>query len=247
MPSIPDDWPRVREIFETAVSLSADARRSYVAKSCGGDRSVRQQVELLLESHERAKSFSATPAAMSLDATAITRSLEGNRIGPYLVEARIGAGGMGEVYRARDTRLDRTVAIKVLPAHMANDSQARQRFEHEARSVAALNHPHICTLFDIGSHDGVDFLVMEYLDGDTLSGPIPHDEALRLATQIAAAVADAHRHGILHRDLKPGNVMLTTAGAKVLDFGLAKSMNAEPGVTSTNAGTVVGTVAYMSP
>jgi eukaryotic-like serine/threonine-protein kinase len=247
MPPIPNDWPRVREIFETAVSLAADARRSYVAQSCGGDASVRQQVELLLASHERAKSSSATPAAVSLDATTITRSLEGNHIGPYLVGARIGAGGMGEVYRARDTRLDRTVAIKVLPAHMANDSQARQRFEHEARAVAALNHPHICTLFDIGSHNGVDFLVMEYLDGGTLSGPIHHEEALRLATQIAAAVADAHRHGILHRDLKPGNVMLTASGAKVLDFGLAKSMNAEPGVASTNAGMVVGTVAYMSP
>jgi eukaryotic-like serine/threonine-protein kinase len=177
----------------------------------------------------------------------MTRSLEGTRIGPYLVGSRIGAGGMGEVYRARDTRLGRTVAIKILPEHRASDAHARERFEHEARSVAALNHPHVCTLFDIGSQDGVDFLVMEYLDGDTLSGPIPHEEALRLATQIAAALADAHRHGILHRDLKPGNVMLTTSGAKVLDFGLAQPMNTEPGVTSTSAGTIVGTVAYMSP
>jgi serine/threonine protein kinase len=247
MPPVPNDWPRVREIFEAAVSLPADARRSYVATSCDGDASVRQQVELLLDSHERAQSSGTSPAPRSLDATAITRHLEGNRIGPYLVGARLGAGGMGEVYRARDTRLDRTVAIKVLPAHLASNSQARERFGHEARSVAVLNHPHICTLYDIGSQDGLDFLVMEYLDGHTLSGPIPAEEALRLATQIAAAVADAHHHGILHRDLKPGNVMLTTAGVKVLDFGLAKSMNAEPGVTSTNAGTVVGTVAYMSP
>jgi eukaryotic-like serine/threonine-protein kinase len=247
MPPIPNDWPRVREIFEAAVSLPADVRRSYVAQSCGGDVSVRQQVELLLDSHERAQGASARSAAGSLDLTAIARSLEGNRIGPYLVGARIGAGGMGEVYRARDTRLDRTVAIKVLPAHLASDAHARDRFEHEARAVAVLNHPHICTLYDIGSQDGFDFLVMEYLDGNTLTGPMPAAEALRLATQIAAAVADAHRHGILHRDLKPGNVMLTAAGAKVLDFGLAKSMNAEPGVTSTNAGTVVGTAAYMSP
>jgi eukaryotic-like serine/threonine-protein kinase len=246
MPPIPDNWPRVREIFEAAVSLPADARRSYVAKSCGGDASVRQQVELLLDSHEQAQS-STLSSAQSLNATGTTRSLEGNRVGPYLVGARVGTGGMGEVYKARDTRLNRTVAIKVLPAHMANDSQARERFEQEARAVAGLNHPHICTLYDIGNQDGVDFLVMEYLDGDTLSGPIPAEEALRLATQIAAAVADAHRHGILHRDLKPGNVMLTTAGAKVLDFGLAKSMDVEPGVTSTNVGTVVGTVAYMSP
>jgi serine/threonine protein kinase len=245
MPPIPDNWPRVREIFEAAVSLPADARRSYVAKSCGGDASVRQQVELLLDSHERAQSSTARSSSQSLNATSITRSLEGNRVGPYLVGTRVGAGGMGEVYKARDTRLNRTVAIKVLPAHLANDSQARERFEQEARSVAGLNHPHICTLYDIGNQDGVDFLVMEYLDGDTLSGPIPAEEVLKLATQIAGAVADAHRHGILHRDLKPGNVMLTTAGAKVLDFGLAKSMNAEPGVTSTNAGMVLGTVAYM--
>ena len=129
---------------------------------------------------------------------------------------------------------------------MANDSQPRERFE-EARAVAALNHPHICTLHDIGNQDGVDFRVMEYLDGDTLRGPMPAEEALRLPTQIAGAVADAHRHGILHCDLKPGNVMLTTAGAKVLDFGLAKSMNAQPGVTSTEAGRVVGAVACMSP
>ena len=112
------------------------------------------------------------------------------------VESLIGAGGMGEVYQARDTRLNRRVAIKVLPAHLANDAQARERFEQEARAVAGLNHPHICTLYDIGSQDGVDFLVMEYLDGATLSGPMPAEDALRLATQIAGAVADAHRHGI---------------------------------------------------
>ena len=247
MPPLPNDWPRVREIFETALSLAAEARPSYVAASSDGNASVREQVELLLASHERALSSSPTRAAQSLAVTAIAKSLEGHCIGPYMVGARIGAGGMGEVYRARDTRLDRTVAIKVLSAHMANDSQARERFEHEARSVAVLNHPHICTLYDIGSQDGLDFLVMEYLDGDTLSGPMPAKEALRLATQIGAALADAHRHGILHRDLKPGNVMVTTAGAKVLDFGLAKSMNAEFDVTSTNAGTIVGTAAYMSP
>ena len=177
----------------------------------------------------------------------MTRTLEGNRLGPYLVGPRLGAGGMGEVYKAHDTRLDRTVALKVLPAHMADDAEARKRFEHEARSIAGLNHPHICTLYDIGYQDGVDFLVMEYLDGVTLRGPLPVEEAVTLATQIAAALADAHRHGILHRDLKPGNVMLTMSGAKVLDFGLAKSMNAEPGVTATNAGVVVGTMAYMSP
>jgi serine/threonine protein kinase len=148
---------------------------------------------------------------------------------------------------ARDTRLNRTVAIKVLPARMAKDSRTRERFEREARAVATLNHPHICTLHDVGSQDGVDFLVMEYLDGVTLRGPMPVEEALRLATQIAAALAAAHQHGILHRDLKPGNVMLTAIGAKLLDFGLAKSMDAESDVAFTRAGTIAGTVAYMSP
>ena len=244
MPPIPNDW-RVREIFEEALSLPADIRRSYVAQACDG--SVRQQVELLLESHERASSRREVAAAPSLGDINITRNLEATRIGPYLLGARIGAGGMGEVYRARDTRLNRTVAIKVLAAHAADDRLARERFEREARAVAALNHPHICTLHDIGSQDGVDFLVMEYLDGVALRGPMPFEDALRLATQIAAAVAVAHRHGILHRDLKPANVMLTAVGVKLLDFGLAKSIGIESDVTVTSAGTVVGTVAYMSP
>ena len=245
--AIPDHWPRVRAIFEAALARGAGDRRSYVEQSCSGDESVRQQVELLLDAHERTNSFQETPTAAPSGDGAITKSLEGNRIGPYLVGARIGAGGMGVVYKARDTRLNRTVAIKVLTANVPNDSQARERFDREARSVAMLNHPHICTLHDIGSENGVDFLVMEYLDGVTLRGPLPVEEARGLATQIAAALADAHRHGILHRDLKPGNVMLTNNGAKLLDFGLAKSMKPEQGETLTNAGMVVGTVAYMSP
>jgi serine/threonine protein kinase len=154
---------------------------------------------------------------------------------------------MGEVYKARDTRLDRAVAVKVLPAHVALDSQARERFEREARAVAALNHPHICTLYDIGRSDDVDFLVMEYLEGVPLRGPMSAEEALRLARQIASAVATAHRLGILHRDIKPANVMVTASGVKLLDFGLAKSMAAEDDVTLTSAGTILGTAAYMSP
>ena len=151
----------------------------------------------------------------------------GTTLGPYQIEAPLGAGGMGEVYKATDTRLDRTVAIKVLPAHVAADPDLKQRFEREARTVGALNHPHICTLHDIGSQDGIDFLVMEYLDGEILAqrlekGALPLDQALEVATQIADALDKAHRQGIVHRDLKPGNIMLTKAGAKLLDFGLAK-------------------------
>ena len=151
----------------------------------------------------------------------------GATLGPYEILARAGAGGMGEVYKARDTRLNRTVAIKVLPAAQTADPDARQRLDREAKAVAALSHPHICALFDIGHQDGTDFLVMEFLEGETLAqrlmrGKLPIDEALRAGFQIADALATAHKAGIIHRDLKPGNVMLTTRGATLLDFGLAK-------------------------
>ncbi len=152
----------------------------------------------------------------------------GKRLGPYEIVGAIGAGGMGEVYRARDTRLERDVAIKVLPQHLANNPQLKQRFEREARTVSSLNHPHICTLYDIGQDGGVHFLVMEYLEGETLAqrlkhGPLPLNQVLRTGIEIAEALDSAHRKGIIHRDLKPGNIMLTPqSGAKVLDFGLAK-------------------------
>ena len=141
----------------------------------------------------------------------------GTTLGPYEIQAPLGAGGMGEVYKARDTRLDRTVAIKVLPEHVAADPDLKQRFEREAKTVAALSHPHICTLYDIGSQDGIDYLVMEYLEGDTLAqrlekGALPLDQALKIAVEIADALDKAHRQGITHRDLKPGNIMLTKAG-----------------------------------
>ncbi len=152
---------------------------------------------------------------------------EGTRLGPYEIAAQIGAGGMGEVYRATDTRLDRTVAIKVLPEHLADDPQRRERFEREAKAVSSLNHPHICTLFDVGEQDGVHYLVMELVEGGTLAarlakGRLPLDQALEYAIQIADALDKAHRQGIVHRDLKPGNVMITKSGTKLLDFGLAR-------------------------
>src|ERR1700674_1828492 len=151
----------------------------------------------------------------------------GTKLGPYEIIAPIGAGGMGEVYRARDTRLDRDVAIKVLPASLSSDSSLRQRLEREAKAVSKLSHPHICTLHDIGHQDGVDFLVMELVDGETLEhkltkGPLPPEQAVRCAAQIADALAKAQKLGITHRDLKPSNIMLTKAGAKLMDFGLAK-------------------------
>ena len=201
----------------------------------------------------------------------------GTRLGPYEVLAPVGAGGMGEVYKARDTRLDRTVAIKLIHGAMAADPDFRARFEREARTISALNHPHICTLYDIGHEQGLDYLVLEYLEGDTLAarlekGPLPLELGLRIAVEICDALDRAHRHGITHRDLKPGNVMLTKAGAKLLDFGLAKAAGANPAVPSaagrspapaagtgaelptamspapvTTQGTILGTFQYMSP
>ena len=186
----------------------------------------------------------------------------GSKVGPYEVTAQLGAGGMGEVFRARDSRLDRTVAIKVLPARLSSDARFRERFEREAKAISALSHPHICTLYDIGSHDGTDYLVMEFLEGESLAerlakGPLPIDQVIRYGTEIADALEKAHRAGIVHRDLKPGNVVITKSGAKLLDFGLAKfsqagsdphaataAMSAKP---LTEEGTILGTFQYMAP
>src|SRR6266436_526012 len=187
----------------------------------------------------------------------------GTRFGPYEILTAIGAGGMGEVYRARDARLDRTVAVKVLPTHLADRSELRERFEREARTIASLNHPHICTLFDIGQQDGVDYLVMEYLEGETLAhrllkGSLPLEQVLQYAIEISDALDKAHRKGVTHRDLKPGNIMLTKSGSKLLDFGLAKlRQDAAPSTplsqlptaneAITAQGTILGTLQYMAP
>jgi len=190
----------------------------------------------------------------------------GSRLGPYEILSPLGAGGMGEVYKARDTRLERTVAVKVLPTHMASSAETRQRFEREAKTISQLSHPHICALYDVGSEGETEYLVMELLEGETLSdrlakGPLPLEQTLRYGQEIADALDKAHRQGIVHRDLKPGNVMITKSGVKLLDFGLAKAM-AEPakpsGVTSlptvmgpannlTQEGTILGTFQYMAP
>jgi serine/threonine protein kinase len=159
----------------------------------------------------------------------------GDRLGPYEIVAPIGAGGMGEVYKARDTRLDRIVAIKVLSGALAADREFRERFDREAKSISSLNHPNICILYDVGHDQGHEFLVLEFLEGETLAariakGPLPLPEALKIAVEISSALDKAHRSGIVHRDLKPGNVMLTKAGAKLLDFGLAKNNAALAGV-----------------
>ncbi len=199
----------------------------------------------------------------------------GTKLGPYEIQSVLGAGGMGEVYRARDTRLDRSVAVKVLAGHLSSTPELKQRMEREARTISSLNHPHICQLYDIGSQNGTDFLVMEFLEGETLAGrlhkgPLPLPEVYKIGIAVAEALAVAHRNGIVHRDLKPGNIMLTASGAKLMDFGLAKPLgmqasstgsgSAPPSFTAaatlsgpspltplTTAGSVIGTIQYMSP
>ncbi len=197
----------------------------------------------------------------------------GTKLGPYEIQSPLGAGGMGEVYRARDVRLDRSVAVKVLASHLSSSPELKQRMEREARAISSLNHPHICHLYDIGSQDGNDYLVMEFLEGETLAerlrkGALPLSEILKIGIAVAEALAVAHRQGIVHRDLKPGNIMLTKGGAKLMDFGLAKSAagglgsaassapllsaartmsQASPVSPLTTAGTMIGTIQYMSP
>jgi len=186
----------------------------------------------------------------------------GTRLGPYEILAPIGAGGMGEVYKAKDTRLDRTVAVKVLPEAFADSPELRERFDREAKAITQLNHPNICTLFDVGEQDGTDYLVMEYIDGETLAerlkkGRLMLDQALEFSIQIADGLDKAHRAGIVHRDLKPANVMLTKSGVKLLDFGLAKVVEVQPvserpdAVTQqrdlTKEQTLLGTLQYMAP
>ncbi|MDZ4804814.1 MAG: protein kinase [Candidatus Eisenbacteria bacterium] len=193
----------------------------------------------------------------------MSRLTPGVRLGHYLIESPIGAGGMGEVYQARDTRLDRLVAIKVIPPELADTPEARARFEREARVISSLNHPHICTLFDVGREDDIEFLVMEFLEGETLAkrlqrGPLSIPETGRIAAQVADALDRAHRQGITHRDLKPANIMLTKGGAKLLDFGLARGaglsattggLSQTPTMTTplTTQGAIVGTLEYMAP
>src|SRR5712691_567604 len=187
----------------------------------------------------------------------------GTRLGPYEILSPLGAGGMGEVYKARDARLERTVAIKVLPPHRSSSPELRQRFEREAKTISQISHPHICALYDVNREGETEYLVMEYLEGETLAdrlgkGPLPVEQLLRYGIEIADALDKAHRQGVVHRDLKPGNVMLTKSGVKLLDFGLAKAIAApfpSAGLTAlptaapnlTQEGMILGTFQYMAP
>jgi len=252
-------WHRLETICDAALRLETGARESYLDEACGDDHALRHDVHALLGHEGAAQNFLAEPigalaAAVMNDAP---RNLIGRRLGDYEITARLGEGGMGEVYRARDRTLGRDVAIKVLPSAFAGDSERLKRFEREARLLATLNYSGIGAIYGLIDVDGIRALVLELIDGQTLAdaltrGPMPVPRALAVAAQIADALDHAHRHGITHRDLKPSNVMLTTSGIKLLDFGIGKWSPGGDGVvtrgsTLTAEGAIVGTLHYMSP
>jgi serine/threonine protein kinase len=265
----PERWKQIEQLCNAALERDANQRAAFLLQACGGDDELRREVESLLAQEKPADRFlESSDAGRAVEKMVMGRGdgakkLIGKRLGSYQIVSLLGAGGMGEVYRARDTRLDRTVAIKILPERLADRTDLRERFEREARTIASLNHPHICTLYDVGREGGTDYLVMEFVDGETLAerlkkGPLPLDQVLRYAIEVADALDKAHRKGITHRDLKPGNIMLTKSGAKLLDFGLAKlRLRSDSGaplselptekseVTAT--GTILGTLQYMAP
>jgi serine/threonine-protein kinase len=243
-------WRQIESVFQEALQRDPAERDAYVREACRGDGELQREVASLLANHHEIIDFKPWAAAAAAHLIGGPDSLKaGQRLGPYEILATIGAGGMGEVYKARDTRLKRDVAIKICAA------QFSERFEREARVIASLNHPNICQLYDVGPN----YLVMELVEGANLSGPLPIETTLNYARQIAEALEAAHEKGIVHRDLKPANVKITPAGVvKVLDFGLAKAIE-QPAATSdpsnsptltmsaTRAGVIVGTAAYMSP
>jgi uncharacterized repeat protein (TIGR03803 family) len=270
----PERWTEIERLYHAALQHAPDQRQKFLQAACKFDQSLRQEVEGLLAYQEQAESFIERPAleiAAQHEKRALERSLDpadgfrlrpGAQLGPYEVVRPLGAGGMGEIYSGRDSRLGRSVALKILSGRMLNQPGIRNRFESEARAISSLNHPSICTLHDIGRENEVDYLVMELVEGETLAqrlkqGPLLYQELLRVAIQISDALDYAHKLGVVHRDLKPGNIMLTERGVKLVDFGLARwrqeaqefSAVMPSGVISslTLTGVVLGTPQYMAP
>src|SRR5688572_19913998 len=265
------NWQKVREVFDSALRHRPDERRKFVNEVCGDDKTLLAEVESLLSSHDSAESFMETPAVAEV-AHMIeieTKKLEaGKRFGHYEIIKQIGAGGMGEVYLAKDSRLERNTAIKILRGNVAQDEERMQRFVREAKSASALNHPNIITIYEIGETEDTHFIATEYIEGDTLrerlkGASINLKSALEIAIQVANALDAAHRTGIVHRDIKPENIMIRPDGlVKILDFGIAK-LSEPPAVAGglivndseaataikayTSPGLIIGTVAYMSP
>src|SRR5213594_1950185 len=262
----PEQWHRVKEVFEAALGHAPEERSAFLGQACAGDDVLRTEVKSLLSSYEQESGFMEIPAA-ALAAQSLVKEesavLVGQQLGHYQIIRELGRGGMGVVYLAQDTKLGRPVALKLLPTHLTSDPGRLRRFEREARSASALNHPNILIIHEIGQVDGLHFIGTEFIDGVTLRERIESKElklsdALNIAEQIASALAAAHEAGIVHRDIKPENVMLRRDGyVKVLDFGLAKlteqqhtvkPIKAAATIDGTNTDTgVMGTVGYMSP
>jgi eukaryotic-like serine/threonine-protein kinase len=263
----PDRLQRAFEVFDTAAALPRGERDGFLAQECGADAELREDVVSLLAAHDEAEGFLSRRRSRSGSSHPIQAVIDlpglalGTHLGNFRIERVVGAGGMGVVYKARDTRLDRDVAIKVLRGDSSGDPRRHARFSFEARAIARLSHPRICALHDIAHHDGIDFLVMEFLEGETLAErmrrrPMSPAEALRVAREIAEALSAAHSRGIVHRDLKPANVMLTANGARLLDFGLARLKAGygpavdpliDPTSDQTAPAIVAGTLQYMAP
>jgi len=255
----PEAWHRAEELFHAALEQSPATRRAFLDSACGDDSELRRQVDRLLSAEEDAGSFlDRTGVADPIVAIGAAGSLAGQQFGHYRIETLLGVGGMGEVYRAHDLRLGRDVAIKTLPYQFARERERVSRLRREARTLASLNHPHIAAIYGLEEFDGIDFLVLELVEGRHPAGPLPIAEALRIGAQIAEALATAHARGIVHRDLKPANVMMTPEGqVKVLDFGLAKAVYGQEddgtiqpenvNAAESLTGHVIGTPAYMSP
>ena len=266
----PDRWRQISRIYHSALTRASTDRAEFLREACAGDDALQQEVASLLANESQAAGFLSEPAfaaASGIVTHAGGTLLTGRRIGVYQIQTLLGAGGMGEVYRASDTKLDRDVALKVLPDAFTRDPDRLARFKREAQVLASLNHPHIGAIYGFEDSGDIHALVLELVEGDTLAdriarGPIPLYDALPIARQIAEALEAAHEQGIIHRDLKPSNIKITPDGVvKVLDFGLAKlvpdaaasptDVTASPTITSpeqmTDAGVILGTAAYMAP
>ncbi len=263
-----DRWPQIERLYHAAREKAPEERARFLDETCSGDQTLRREVESLLANEELAAGFLESDGPGALPAPAAREPVHlGERIGPYTIMDLLGVGGMGEVYKAHDKRLDRDVAIKFLPRVKANDPEALARFEREARAASALNHPNICTVHDVGEFQGRPFIVMELLEGQSLKERIarkrvPLPELGAMGRQVCAALEAAHAKGIVHRDLKPGNIFVSHSGqVKILDFGLAKRGSESVSIsnattrsawsprtlTLTSTGTIIGTLAYMSP
>src|SRR6266498_3248811 len=262
----PEQWQKIENVLQAALDRTPHERASFLDDACFGDPKLKEEATSLIDAYDEAGDFIEQPALVQNARVLVGDDLDsklGRSIGPYKLIERLGVGGMGEVYLAEDTRLDRLVALKILPAYFASDDHRLRRFQREARAASALNHPNILTIHEVGESDGIYFIATEFIDGQTIRELVRNqklslEEVLDIAAQVASALSAAHAAGIVHRDIKPENIMQRTDGlVKILDFGIAKLM--EPNTpdhsnetqsiirTHTEAGLVMGTVNYMSP